>query len=202
MTFGLPKSHEALYQPHPVEHSHKSWYQQQLAEGSPSIQNVGQLEYHRIIPQGIRISYESRNQYECRSCYKLFSRPSALNIHIRSHTGEKPFHCPDIRCGRAFSVWSNLKRHAIHCPMAPKLQHHKSKPHHSFFEGICRNPGSLYCQHLKSKFGQPCHAQYSRLHDLKRHEQTHTIQAASTGDVRNVRNVQKIPLRWMSFQDI
>lgn len=118
ITFGLPTSHDALFQPHPVDQTHKVWHHQQLAEGLPYIQNVGQLEYyHRIIPQGIQTSYENCNQYECRSCHKLFSRPSALNIHIRSHTGEKPFHCPNIRCERAFSVLSNMKRHASHCPM-------------------------------------------------------------------------------------
>ncbi|KAL7421752.1 hypothetical protein Q5752_003523 [Cryptotrichosporon argae] len=56
-------------------------------------------------------------RYECEHCAKTFSRPSSLRIHIYSHTGERPFVCPEPTCGRRFSVQSNLKRHAkVHLP--------------------------------------------------------------------------------------
>ncbi|ORX59624.1 hypothetical protein DM01DRAFT_1282225, partial [Hesseltinella vesiculosa] len=51
-------------------------------------------------------------KYECHLCTKKFTRPSSLNTHIYSHTGEKPFKCPVEGCGRHFSVVSNLRRHA------------------------------------------------------------------------------------------
>ncbi|KAI7855192.1 hypothetical protein BDC45DRAFT_414024, partial [Circinella umbellata] len=50
-------------------------------------------------------------KYKCSYCQKGFSRPSSLRIHIYSHTGEKPFDCPEPGCGRRFSVQSNMRRH-------------------------------------------------------------------------------------------
>uniref|UniRef100_A0A3Q4BET4 C2H2-type domain-containing protein n=1 Tax=Mola mola TaxID=94237 RepID=A0A3Q4BET4_MOLML len=35
-----------------------------------------------------------RLQHACRFCGKLFSSDSSLQIHLRSHTGERPYQCP------------------------------------------------------------------------------------------------------------
>ncbi|KAG1119034.1 hypothetical protein G6F40_001749 [Rhizopus arrhizus] len=59
-----------------------------------------------------RIRHNSnKNQYQCVTCLKLFSRPSALKTHSYTHTGEKPYECSSKGCGRRFSVVSNLRRH-------------------------------------------------------------------------------------------
>lgn len=63
--------------------------------------------------------HESKNNPErlmCHICgYKAYT-PSILQIHIRKHTGEKPFRCPHCSYGSAQS--SNLSRHikAHHVP--------------------------------------------------------------------------------------
>ncbi|XP_004687544.1 PREDICTED: sal-like protein 4 [Condylura cristata] len=48
-------------------------------------------------------------QHGCLRCGKNFSSASALQIHERTHTGEKPFVCSI--CGRAFTTKGNLKVH-------------------------------------------------------------------------------------------
>ncbi|XP_071966746.1 sal-like protein 4 [Engystomops pustulosus] len=51
----------------------------------------------------------SAKQHICLTCNKNFSSASALQIHERTHTGEKPFAC--TICGRAFTTKGNLKVH-------------------------------------------------------------------------------------------
>ncbi|XP_073515455.1 sal-like protein 1 [Phyllobates terribilis] len=64
-------------------------------------------------------SDESFFKHKCRFCAKVFGSDSALQIHLRSHTGERPFKC-NI-CGNRFSTKGNLKVH---------FQRHKEKyPH-------------------------------------------------------------------------
>lgn len=75
------------------------------------------LKYHHHYiswPSQYKIQ-QTRACFICQSCGKSFSRPSGLNTHLNSHTGEKPFKCPYIGCRKAFSVRSNMKRHQLNC---------------------------------------------------------------------------------------
>ncbi|RKP35552.1 hypothetical protein BJ085DRAFT_4048, partial [Dimargaris cristalligena] len=49
--------------------------------------------------------------YPCNHCGKMFDRPSSLNVHMNSHTGDKPHICYFPGCDQRFSVLSNLRRH-------------------------------------------------------------------------------------------
>lgn len=68
-------------------------------------------------PQTMMTTFSSKTvsstpkRYKCNICQKRFTRPSSLQTHTYSHTGEKPFKCPVEGCGRHFSVVSNLRRH-------------------------------------------------------------------------------------------
>ncbi|CAJ0917987.1 621_t:CDS:2 [Entrophospora sp. SA101] len=63
-------------------------------------------------PQAMMTTFNSKTisstpkRYKCEVCQKRFTRPSSLQTHMYSHTGEKL-----DGCGRHFSVVSNLRRH-------------------------------------------------------------------------------------------
>ena len=58
-----------------------------------------------------KVSASTQKKHKCKVCDKRFTRPSSLQTHMYSHTGEKPFACEVEGCGRHFSVVSNLRRH-------------------------------------------------------------------------------------------
>ncbi|KAK5271620.1 hypothetical protein LTR96_003445 [Exophiala xenobiotica] len=58
-----------------------------------------------------KMSANTQKKHRCKVCDKRFTRPSSLQTHMYSHTGEKPFACDVDGCGRHFSVVSNLRRH-------------------------------------------------------------------------------------------
>nr|XP_012234656.1 PREDICTED: zinc finger protein 479-like [Linepithema humile] len=61
----------------------------------------------------IRHSSNSKHKFVCpvKKCQKSYRWKSQLEIHMRSHTGEKPYVCTWKNCGQRFSQVNNLNRH-------------------------------------------------------------------------------------------
>lgn len=52
-----------------------------------------------------------QRMFACEICGRRFQRPSSLQVHVLSHTGEKPHVCQHPNCGKRYQTKSNLARH-------------------------------------------------------------------------------------------
>ncbi len=81
-------------------------FQMEEHEGEPEDPNMAKLK--DMIDQLERTTNKNDSN-ECVVCKRILSCQSALKMHYRTHTGERPFRCRI--CARAFSTKGNLKTH-------------------------------------------------------------------------------------------
>lgn len=100
-----------------VEHKHEArkatTESSTSAEVPPSLSGNGpqtKPESQEEIPKQKRERKPQRpGKYVCTYCGRACAKPSVLQKHIRSHTGERPYPCPP--CGFSFKTKSNLYKH-------------------------------------------------------------------------------------------
>ncbi|KAI8885585.1 hypothetical protein K501DRAFT_215557 [Backusella circina FSU 941] len=105
-----------------------------------------------------------RKKYQCDYCSKDFTRPSALQTHVYTHTGEKPHECDISGCGRRFAVISNLRRHLrVHRPSHVRRRL-SSQERREYVERLIERTGSLTEGHLNyNSFPSMCYSSASSI---------------------------------------
>ncbi|KAI8886185.1 hypothetical protein K501DRAFT_322050 [Backusella circina FSU 941] len=115
--------------------------------------------------------------YCCQYCEKSYKKPCKLEIHERSHTGEKPFVCSFPGCSNSYTRSDHLSRHEkTHqdtkefecsfkdCTAAFKIKHHlrRHEKAHTAPNVKCDFPG--------------CNAEFQKRYQLRWHKATHSTE--------------------------
>ena len=134
--------------------------------------------HHELKP--LPVPRRPKAMLPCDTCGKEFDRPSLLERHIRTHTGERPYKC-DF-CNKGFSTSSSLNTH--------RRIHTGEKPHVCKVCGKCFTASSnLYYHrmtHVKDKPHpcEECPRSFSTPGDLRNHMKIHSMAGAGADTQR------------------
>ncbi|GAA29073.2 protein glass [Clonorchis sinensis] len=143
------------------------------------------------------LKMEKQYTHKCFLCSRVYTRPSTLKTHLRTHTGLRPYRC--VYCAKRFSQLANLTAHLrthsgerpFHCPVCQKRfsqsssvtthlrTHSGERPYACNFCSKAFADSSTLTKHIRVHSGEKpyrcelCKVGFSQSGNLKRHVRVH-----------------------------
>ncbi|OON21250.1 zinc finger, C2H2 type [Opisthorchis viverrini] len=143
------------------------------------------------------LKIEKQHTHKCFLCSRVYTRPSTLKTHLRTHAGLRPYRC--MCCAKRFSQLANLTAHVrthsgerpFHCPVCQKRfsqsssvtthlrTHSGERPYACNFCSKAFADSSTLTKHIRVHSGEKpyrceqCKMGFSQSGNLKRHVRVH-----------------------------